>query len=87
MTWDAGRKKWIFEWTVPPRTMDILDVDRAVVWTVAREGATSSAFSMPLRWLFAAPAHEKIERQLESRWPHVREDARALLAVVKPSTR
>lgn len=82
MTWDAGRRKWIFEWTVPKRPLDILDVDQAVVWAVAKEGVTSSAFSIPLRWLFAAPSPEKIERQLESPWPHVREEARALLAAV-----
>jgi hypothetical protein len=91
MTWDAGRKRWIFEWTVPERTMNILDVDRAVVWAVAREGVTSSAFSVPLRWLFAAPSREKIERALESPWPNVREEARTLLAAVsgavKPPTR
>jgi hypothetical protein len=80
MSWDAGGKKWVYEWTVPERTMDILDVDRAVVWAVSREGVTSPAFSIPLRWLFAAPSREKIERELESPWAHVREEARALLA-------
>lgn len=83
MTWDAGRKKWTFEWTGPDRTTDILDVDRAVVWAVATEGGISSAFSIPLRWLFAAPAPEKIEQQLDSPWPHVREEARALLAYLR----
>ena len=91
MTWEEGRKKWIFEWTVPERTMNILDVDRALVWAVAREGVTSSAFSIPLRWLFAAPSREKIEQALESPWDNVREETRVLLAAVsgaeKPPTR
>jgi hypothetical protein len=91
MTWDTSRKKWIFEWTVPDRAMDILDVDRAVVWAVAQEGTISSTFSISLRWLFATPSREKIEWALESPWPNVREDARALLAAlsgtVNPPTR
>lgn len=82
MTWDAGQKKWIFEWTVPERATDILDVDHAVVWAVAIDGATSPGFSLPLRWLFAAPSREKIERELESPWRSVREEARVLLAAV-----
>jgi hypothetical protein len=77
---DAGQKQWLFEWMGPGRAVDILDVDRAVVWAVARECATSPAVSIPLRWLFSAPSREKIERALESSWPHVREEAHARLA-------
>ena len=82
MTWDESRKKWIFEWTGPPRTVDILDVDRAVVWAVEKEGATSPAFSIPLRWLFSAPLRENLEQALESPWPNVREEARLLLTAL-----
>ena len=60
-------------------------MDRAVVWAVAQEGVISSTFTIPLRWLFATPLPDKIERELGSPWANVREDARALLAAVSPS--
>ena len=79
MHWDASRKKWIFEWEVTNRRLNILDVDRAVVWAVSRKGPIGPAFTIPLRYLFAEPSHEQIKRQLESPWPNVREEARELL--------